>query len=85
MKANGSVVAWGDNHNGQVTVPDAARNNVQAIAAGWGYTVILKDDGSVLVWGEINDVPAAARGGVVKIAADFEHIVALKDNGSVIA
>src|SRR5262245_55469815 len=48
LKADGSVVVWGDNSSGQTTVPVAAQSGVTAIAAGTGHTVALKADGSVV-------------------------------------
>ena len=38
---SGTVVAWGDNDNGQTTIPDAAKSGVTAIAAGGFHTVAL--------------------------------------------
>ena len=78
-----SVVAWGDNGNGQTTVPVTALSGVTAIAAGDNHTVALKDDGSVIAWGAgtVNNpgddnqdygqsiVPLAAQSGVNAIAA----------------
>jgi hypothetical protein len=31
-------------------VPEAARSNVTAIAAGWGFSLALRSDGQVVVW-----------------------------------
>jgi len=43
-------VAWGLNNYGQTDVP-VGLSGVKAIAAGSGYTVALKEDGSVVAWG----------------------------------
>lgn len=88
LKDDGSVVAWGDNFQGQTTVPVAAQSGVIAIAAGDAHTVALKNDGSVVTWGHCcgqTNVPVAAQSGVIAIAAGQAHTVALKNDGSVLA
>src|SRR5262245_2298132 len=45
-----AVVVWGNNDEGQTTVPFAAQSGVTAIAAGYLHTVALKNDGSVVAW-----------------------------------
>jgi Regulator of chromosome condensation (RCC1) repeat len=81
LKSNGSVVAWGNNGDGQTTVPLAAQSGVTAIAAGERHTVALKSNGSVLAWGYNGygqtTVPVAAQSGVTAIAAGGGHTVAL--------
>ncbi len=51
--------------------------------------MVLKTNGSVLVWGSNDEgqtnVPVAAQSGVMAIGAGQEHTVALKDNGRVLA
>ena len=89
LKNDGSLVAWGNNSDGQTTIPIAAQTGVTAIAAGDSHTVALKNDGSVVAWG-LNDhgqtrVPVAAQSGVTAIAAGGYHTVALKNDGSVVA
>ncbi|MCM8828510.1 MAG: hypothetical protein NC902_04400, partial [Candidatus Omnitrophica bacterium] len=51
LKGDGTVVAWGDNWDGQCYVP-AGLTNVVAIAAGGAHTVALKGDGTVVAWGD---------------------------------
>lgn len=57
---------------------------VTAIAAGRVYTVALRSDGSVVVWGAPSGNPPAGLTGVVAIAAGDGHTVALRDNGTVV-
>ena len=44
LKADGTVVAWGANWNGQCAIP-ATANNALAVAAGLYHTLVLVDDG----------------------------------------
>ena len=85
----GSVVAWGYDYDGQVTVPIAAQSGVSAVAAGWIHTVALRTNGSVVAWGwnayGQTTVPVNAQNGVSAIAAGLYHTAALKNDGSVIA
>lgn len=87
LKTDGSVVAWGNNSNGQATVPLTAQSGVVAIAAGGMHSLALKEDGSVVGWGNplYATVPVAAQSGVIAISATELHSLALKSDGSVVA
>ncbi|HEX9062301.1 MAG TPA: X2-like carbohydrate binding domain-containing protein, partial [Clostridia bacterium] len=60
----------------------------KAVAAGEHFTVALKQDGTVVAWGDNScgqcDVPKGLTG-VKQIAAGFLHVVALKEDGTVVA
>ena len=86
LKADGTVVAWGDNDFGQSDVP-AGLSGVVAVAAGGDHSLALKADGTVVAWGNNNygqsAVPAGLTG-VVAVAAGGDHSLALKADGTVV-
>jgi hypothetical protein len=84
LKNNGQVVAWGDNANGQTTIPSAALTGVTAIAAGGDHAVALKTDTTVVAWGKIwngsafvSETVPAGLSGVSAIAAGANHSLAI--------
>jgi alpha-tubulin suppressor-like RCC1 family protein len=96
LRRDGTVVAWGENFDGQSDVPTGL-TGVTAIAAGATHSLALKRDGTVVAWGdETNRVPDGLSG-VVAIAAaacrdgDCEQwgsagfSVAVRADGSVVA
>jgi alpha-tubulin suppressor-like RCC1 family protein len=89
LRRDGIVTAWGDNGNGQCTVPTLLRN-VSAIAAGSEHNLALTKTGELFAWG--NDAAGQCNvpvwllnSGVVAIAAGFGHSVALTADGKVTA
>ncbi len=87
LKRDGTVVAWGDNDQGQATVP-AGLTDVIAIAAGDFHSLALKRDGTVVAWGsnaygQLN-VPAGLCDVTAIVAGRF-HSLALKRDGSVVS
>lgn len=87
LKKDGTVVAWGDNSQGQTNVPSNL-SGVIAIAAGDGYSLALKTDGTVTAWGNNRygqlNVPPDLQG-VTAIAAGVTHALALRNDGTVVA
>jgi alpha-tubulin suppressor-like RCC1 family protein len=69
LKADGTVVGWGDNEFGQATIP-AGLSNVVAIAAGSYHSLALKADGTVVGWGD-NEY------GETTIPAGLSNVVAI--------
>jgi alpha-tubulin suppressor-like RCC1 family protein len=87
LKADGTVVAWGDNNRGQSTVP-AGLTGVAAIEAGGNHSLALKADGTVVAWGSNGSgqstVPTGLTG-VVAVSGGGTHSLALKADGTVVA
>ena len=87
LKADGTVVAWGDNTYGQGNVPSAL-SNVVAIAAGGSHSLVLKADLTIAAWGDNQlgqtTIPSPLRD-VVAISAGNYHNLALKSDGTVVA
>ena len=84
LKADGTVVTWGD----YSTPVPADLSNVIAIAAGDAHSVALKADGTVVVWGldfyGQTDMPPGVTN-VVSIAAGYGHTMALKADHTLVA
>jgi alpha-tubulin suppressor-like RCC1 family protein len=82
LKADGAVVGWGDNTFGEVNVSDLA--NAVAVAAGENYSLILLNNGTVVVRGDQLAAPSGLTT-VTAIAAGWNHCLALKQNGTVVS
>jgi hypothetical protein len=87
----GTVVAWGNNGDGQCSVP-AGLSNVVDVAAGAYHSLALLQNGTVAAWGDDfdgeTDVPAGLTN-VVAIAASGDpgyaaYSMALKSDGTVV-
>jgi Regulator of chromosome condensation (RCC1) repeat/Immunoglobulin domain len=87
LKADGTVVGWGENYDGQCS-PPLGLTGVTALAAGGYHSLALKANGKVAAWGaDYNgqtDVPGWLSN-VVAIAAGTWHSVALRADGTVVA
>lgn len=75
------VVAWGENHDAQISVPPLA--NVAAIAGGAAHSLALLKSGTVVVWGD-SPAPPANLTGVTHIAAGSMFSLARKSDGTVV-
>lgn len=87
LKADGSIVAWGENDAGQCSVPVSAVG-FTAVAAGLFHSLGLQSDGSILAWGANGsgqcDVPEPNEGFTAISAGEF-HSLGLKADGSIVA
>ncbi|MBL8208374.1 MAG: hypothetical protein JNM09_29350, partial [Blastocatellia bacterium] len=87
LRSDGTVVAWGDNSDGQTTVP-ANLSGVTAIAASGRHSLALKSDGTVVAWGRNFSGQAtvpANLSGVTAIVAGADYNLALKSDGTLVA
>ena len=85
LKADGTVVAVGDNEYGVCDVSDWA--DIVAISAGGGHTVGLKADGAVVAVGynKNGQCDVSDWADIVAISAGGGHTVGLKADGTVVA
>jgi Concanavalin A-like lectin/glucanases superfamily/Bacterial surface protein, Ig-like domain/Regulator of chromosome condensation (RCC1) repeat len=86
LKADRTVVGWGDNGSSQLPPPSAT--NLVVVAAGWGDSFGVRQDGTVIGWGasvfgETNPPPTATN--IVAIAAGYYVAMALRADGRVLA
>ncbi len=85
LKADGTVVAVGDNSNGQCDVSDWS--DIVAISAGYYHIVGLKADGMVVAIGfnYYGQCDVSNWSDIVAISAGSIHTVGLKADGTVVA
>ncbi len=85
--ANGKVGSLGGNVDGQRNIPEI-NQDVIAISAGFGHSMALLADSTVVVWGSNShgqkDVPDSLVG-VSMISAGEIHSLALLDSGKIVA
>jgi hypothetical protein len=85
FKSDGTVVAVGDNRNGQCNV--GGWTDIIQVGAGCDHTVGLKSDGTVVAVGENTNGPCNVGGwtDITQVAAGGGHTVGLKSDGTVVA
>jgi alpha-tubulin suppressor-like RCC1 family protein len=83
LTADGKVVCWGRNGDGQCNVP-ADLEYVSAICCGYSCTAVLTRDGVVRCWGDNDEgqcnVPAGL-GKVVALSCGWDHVGVLTEDG----
>lgn len=80
LRADGTVVPWGKNVEGQTNVPPGLKNVVQ-VAAGDVFSLALDKDGKVSGWG-LHPTNSGGLGDVIEISASCGSL-ALKRDGRV--
>lgn len=85
LRADGSLVSWGDDNTIENSTP--AGTDFIAISAGEQHAIALRANGSVVGWGrnnkgQINPPPYSD---FVKISAGIEHNLGLRSNGQLYA
>ncbi len=83
-RLTGHVLSWG-----QQMLPLVSPNTrFNAIAAGYRHNIAIKQDGTVVAWGE-NDygkaIVPSGLSGVTAVAGGISHSLALKQDGTVVA
>jgi alpha-tubulin suppressor-like RCC1 family protein len=84
--AQGTVVAWGWNGEGETNVP-AGLSGVIAVDAGSYHNLAIKSDHTVVAWGSNEygqSMVPANLAGVVAVEAAFHHSLALTAGGTVV-
>jgi hypothetical protein len=89
LRLDGTVVGWGDNSAGQISIP-AGLTNVVAITAAGSLSLALRSDGTVVSWGRNNwdylNFPVGLSNIVAIAAGGFgmEYGLALRTDGTVV-
>jgi alpha-tubulin suppressor-like RCC1 family protein len=83
LRADGTVVGWGNDFLGGAT-PPAGLSNVVAISAGDDLSLALNADGTVVGWGSLGSAVPADLYGVIAIAAGYQRSIALKTDGAIV-
>lgn len=85
VRADGTVVAAGDNSEGQCDVEDW--EDIVAVSAGWLHTVGLRADGTVVATGDNSDGQCNVQGrtDIVSVAAGDMITLGLRSDGTVVA
>jgi hypothetical protein len=92
VRADGSIVAWGYDVNGEVSsVPAAPTGQTfTKVFGGWGFTLFgLTSQGELLSWGrnsvgQANVAPLPAGRAYTKATASYFHGGGLRDDGSIV-
>jgi hypothetical protein len=89
LKADGTVIGWGQNSGGQLNIPGGLAD-VVAVAAGYSHSLALRGDGRLFAWGSDAwgsiDIPAGATNIVAILTGSCaSHNLAVQEGGKVYA
>jgi alpha-tubulin suppressor-like RCC1 family protein len=111
LKSDGTVLSWGDDYYGELgndavlvdqplAVAVSGVSDIIAIAAGNGYSLALKSNGTLLSWGKDENgqlgnniallnqptrVAVSGASNIVAITAGYDHSLALKSDGTLLS
>lgn len=84
VRADGTVVAWGTNNVGQITVP-VGLDRVTAVSGGYLHSLGLREDGAMVSWGDNTYgqrlIPTGLKASAVAAGGFFSTV--LQTNGTV--
>ncbi len=82
IRSDGTLVGWGRNGNGEISVPSGT---FTAVAASANFSLAIRTDGTLVGWGSnplgVLDVPS---GTFTAVAAGGSHCIALRSNGTLV-
>ena len=80
VEADGAVVCWGDDREGQASPPSG---EFLSVSAGWTHTCGIRTDGSVECWGKDHQGQASPPDGeFVSVSAGWEDTCGVRTDGS---
>jgi alpha-tubulin suppressor-like RCC1 family protein len=82
LTADGTVTAWGTVDDNQTNYPPGL-TNVVSIAVGDAFCLALKNNGSVVDWGNVSYPAPFALTNEAAVAAGIALTVVLNENGTV--
>lgn len=79
MREDGSIVAWGNNEDGQCDVPEP-NTGFTDFDGGHCFSIGLKEDGAIVAWGndeDLTDIPEPDSSFIAVASGDY-HCLCLR-------